>query len=230
MFVKYLLPLFFIAFISCKHSIPVDVASNEIDSGEVITNYDLFEYRNDLNAELYQSILDSVKQGLSADYFSLRMAFTQSDDYHPYGIETRTLFAEISTKLDSSKFDDAIEMLLSIQEKEFTNIRSHLYAGYAYEQLGDIFKSDFHYSIYEGLLESIYHSGDGLAPETAYLVINTTEEYDFLNWFSLQLQEQSLIHHDGYSFDLMKASDSESGENFEIFFNVTIPIRTLIRN
>jgi hypothetical protein len=56
-------------------------------------------------------------------------------------------------------------------------------------ELGDSLKSEYHYNIYDGLLNSIYDSGDGISPETAYIVITTKEEYDFLNWFGLQFND-----------------------------------------
>jgi len=49
-------------------------------------------------------------------------------------------------------------------------------------------------------------------------VINTKEEYSFQNWFNLQLIEQELFQEDGFKFDLMKVSEKNSNEEYDIYF------------
>jgi hypothetical protein len=196
-------------------------------SADTLSNYFLFDYINSLSAEDYQTKLDSIESGLSYDFFSLRMAYTHTKDYSPYGSSVSDSLKKITQFIDSLNYDSAISMINKVHEIEYVNIPSHLYLGYIYDQLGDSIKSQFHYMIYDGLLNSIYQSGDGRTPQTAYIVISTKEEYQFLNWFSLQFQSQSLIDKDEYSFDLMHVTDPNTNEEFEIYFNIELALSQL---
>ena len=199
-------------------------SSTEVDS---ISNYFLFKYIDSLDAQVYDTLLDSIKNGLSNDFFTLRMAYTKTGDYSPYDPGIDDSLKKATEFVGDQKYSDALKILIQIQEHNFVQITSHLYCGYIYLQTGDTLNSNFHYNAYTGLLNSILYSGDGNDPKTAYLVISTVEEYDFLNWFNLQTNRQSLINADGYSFDLMKVTDRDTGEKYEIYFNVEPAINTL---
>lgn len=191
------------------------------------SNYFLFGYIKSLSEADYQIKLDSIKSSLSYDFFTLRMAYTHTKDYSPYGSGVSDSLKKVTQFIDSLKYDSAISMIYKIHEIEYVNIPSHLYLGYIYDQLGDTLKSQFHYTIYDGLLNSIYQSGDGTTPQTAYIIISTKEEYQFLNWFNLQFHSQSLIDKDEYSFDLMSVSDPNKNEEFEIYFNIELALSQL---
>ena len=212
--------IFFIGF--SKKELINQQKEEEISKPDSLSNYFLFDYIQSLTAEDYTVKLDSIKNGKSNDFFTLRMAYTKTKDYSPYETDISDSLKKVHTLIDSSQFGEALSILEYIQEHNFVNISSHLYSGYIYKELGDSIKSDFHYTIYEGLLNSIYESGDGVTHKTAYIVITTKEEYAFLGWFGLQFNEQSLISLDGYSFDLMKVTDPNTREKHEIYFNIEL--------
>lgn len=218
-----ILPAIFLIF-SCasKQANIIQHKKPDATSADTLSNYFLFEYINSLSGEDYFTKLDSIKNETSADFFTLRMAYTHTKDYFPYASDISDSLKKASQLIDASKYDMAKSILDKIHEKNYVNIPSHLYYGYIYEQLGDTIKSKFHYNIYNGLLNSIYQSGDGILPETAYIVISTKEEYNFLNWFGLQFNSQSLIYEDDYSFDLMEVTDPETDETHEIYFNIEL--------
>jgi hypothetical protein len=74
-------------------------------------------------------------------------------------------------------------------------------------------------------MNSIYFSGDGESPKTAFIVMEISEEYDLLNWLKLKLREQSLILRDGYSFDIMRAFNEN--KETELFFNIDLALKNL---
>ena len=156
------------------------------------------------------------------------MAYIKTNDYSPYNSDiSDSLKKKASMLIDTLMYNKALQTLFNIQKQNYVNIVSHLYCGYIYKKTGDSIKSKYHYDIYDGLLTSIYESGDGLSPRTAYLVISTKEEYALINWLQLQFNQQSLINSDGYSFDLMDVTDPESGAEFGIYFNIELAINIL---
>jgi hypothetical protein len=191
------------------------------------SNYAIFNYFNSLDADDYYTLLDSIQKGTSTDYFTLRMAFTKTKNWLPYDTEISQKHKEINSLIGSAKYDEALKISDSILDKNYVEIETQLINGYLYKLLGDTVRSVFHYRIYEELLKSIYTSGDGKSAKTAFIVISTDEEYVFLRWFNLQSAGQSLLSEDGHSFDLLKAIDQETKEEFDIYFNIDLPFSYL---
>lgn len=192
-----------------------------------LTNYFLFDYIDSLSEKVYKTKLDSIKNGLSIDFFTLRMAYTFTKEYLPYGSDLDDSLKKANNYIESAKYNSAITLINKIQTIEYVNIPSHLYLGFIYGQLGDSIKSKFHYNIYDGLLNSIYQSGDGRTPQTAYIVISIKEEYQFLHWFNFQVRGQSRKGSDGYSFDLMSVTDPNTNDDLEIYFNIELAFSRL---
>ena len=192
----------------------------EIDS---TSNYILFDYINLLDGKDYYSLLDSIKNGKSEDFFTLRMAYTKTKIYDPYDNKIDGLRKQIRLNIKEKNFNKALEIAKEILEKRYIDIKTHLYCSDIYKQLGDSVKLNYHNGIYNGLLSSIYFSGDGKSPKTAFIVIEISEEYDLLNWLNLTQSEQYLTIKDGYSFDIIKAFN-ENRET-ELFFNIDLALK-----
>ncbi len=209
----------------------ISIYAQDTDSNDVLiespSNFFLFEYVLSLKPENYNLLLDSIKNNLSEDYFSLRMAYTKTEDYSPYDIEERDLLKKSLSLIGKLEYDEGLSVLHSIQETNFVNISSHLYCEYVYKLIGDSVKSKYHYKIYKGLLNSIYKSGDGDTPQTAYIVISPKEEYNFLNWFDLKFIEQKWVKENGYSFDIMKFINKKTKKKSEIYFNISLAFNVL---
>jgi len=197
---------------------------------DTLSNYYVFDYINSLTTRDYLTQLDSLKNYFACDFFTLRMAYTKTPDYSPYGISMGDSLKEIRKRIESNQYKKALQILNNVQKIEFVNILSHLYCGYIYRETGDSIQSEYHYFIYQSLLKSILHSGDGVSPKTAYIVISTKEEYLFLDWFNLNYSSQSLMHQDGFSFDVFSTTDPETGEEFEIYFNIQLPFDVLSKS
>jgi hypothetical protein len=220
---KKALLLIFCLLIDCS-STEKNIGRDEYSSrDDAVSNYILFEYIDLLTEEDYYALLDSVKNGLSNDFFSLRMSYTKTGIYDPYNSELDDLRKKIRLSIEEKKFNKALEFANKIFEKRYIDIKAHLYCSYIYEQLNDSAASRYHYDIYNGLMNSIYLSGDGEGYETAFIVMEVSEEYDLLRWLELRLQGQSLVVRDGYSFDIMKVFD----ENIEteLFFNIDLALK-----
>lgn len=220
---KKLLLLIFGLFIACS-SAQKNISSDEYTTeNNAISNYILFEYIDLLTEEDYHSVLDSVKKELSNDFFSLRMAYTKTKMYDPYDVKIDELRKKIKLNIEEKNFEKALEIARLILEKRYIDIKTHSYCSYIYKQLNDSVKSNYHNNIYNGLMNSIYFSGDGKSVKTAFIVMEVSEEYDLLNWLNLTQSEQSLIIKDGYRFDIIKVFD-ENRET-EFFFNIELALR-----
>lgn len=93
------------------------------------------------------------------------------------------------------------------------DILFHLYMGTALKNLERESQADIHFAWYEGLIESILKSGDGLTVETAFVTISIDEEYRILAVYELQRTGQAVV--DGC--DRLEVTDKE-GNSHVIYF------------
>jgi hypothetical protein len=194
-----------------------------INFEDSLANYFLLDYARSLTVQRYFDLVDSIKNHGSQDFLTLRLAYTQTAQYNPYDTQLSQRQTEIRRLINEEKYTAALFLADSILQDNFVDINTHLYCGFIYSQTGDSVKSNFHYYLYDQLLNSIFDSGDGLGPSTAFIVINTQEEYALLDWFKLRMQRQALKIVGGYRFDVLYCSDPVTNEEHAIFFNIELP-------
>ena len=178
-------------------------------------------------AATYAVLLEKVKaKDPALDFAALRLAYTETDAYQPYGGDAdarKAMFAALNEK----NFPRALECAEKLLAKNFLDINAHLGAARAQKELHNDERAEFHRDVGMGLITSILRSGDGKSPETAYVVISTDEEYVLLNFLGIRPSGQSLIHKDQHSYDLMKGTEKDSAETVSIYFNIDKPYGNL---
>jgi hypothetical protein len=152
----------------------------------------------------------------------LRITFTKTNDYEPYDNNFDNPFDPIYDFIDSKKYSEAITVLDSLLGKCYVNIKAHLYSGYVYKLMADSIKSDYHYNIYGGLIESILNHGDGSVPEKAFIVIFVEEEYMLLDAVNMSFSVQELTTIDNHSFDILTVYDKNTKEERKLYFNINL--------
>jgi hypothetical protein len=217
--VKLILILFIIFFNVSFCSIDSDSTNND-RSGN--SNYYYFNVFKKWTVDDYYHLLDSLKEYGTTDFFKLRITFTKTNDYEPYDSEFEDPFNPVYDFINSQKYTEAINILDSLLKKCYVNIKGHLYCGYVYKLMGDSLNSEYHYNIYNGLIESILNYGDGSVPERAFIVIFVEEEYLLLDAVNMSMGTQGLTTIDGHSFDVLTVYDKNTNEERELFFNINL--------
>ena len=170
----------------------------------------------------YNDLVAKVKGGdLSVDFKALRVAFTKTKAYSPYGGDAdgrKAAFAAI----DKKDYKAAIKAVDAMLKDDYVDMDAHVAASLAYRGMGDNEKSEFHKKVYLGLVNSIIASGDGKTPGTAYIVISTHEEYITLRALGLGSGGQALQHLDGHTFDVLTATNAKTNETLKVYFNIDI--------
>jgi hypothetical protein len=170
----------------------------------------------------YNTLVDKLKSGdTSIDFKALRIAYSQTRDYSPYGSD-RDSQAAMFEAAKSKKYKDAIKEADKILKNNYVDMEAHITEAIAYRELGDTAKADLHKAIGNGLVNSVLNSGDGKSAKTAYVVISTGEEYTILRALGLRPASQSLDHIDGHTFDVMTGTNPKTNETVKIFFNIDI--------
>jgi hypothetical protein len=177
--------------------------------------------------EVYYIELEKVKkQDPTADFKAMRLAYANTPEYNPYE-DGKELREKMNEAYGQKRYMDAIKHAEAILEKNYLNIDAHLICQLAYKMVGNYEKACFHDFVLKGLLTSIVTSGDGITPETAYVVINVREEYIILNLLDAEPKKQSLMELPGHRYDRFDVVDRKTGRVFELYFNVDLPTRWL---
>mgnify|MGYP001178136741 CR=1 FL=1 len=175
----------------------------------------------------YEALMARVKGGdPTVDFKALRIAYTETSLYNPYGGDNEAHQAMFDA-LKNKQFEKAIEHATAILNKNYVDIDAHFVCRIAYREMKNMERHREHHLITKGLIDSILGSGDGMAPETAFVVINTGEEYIILNVLGFKAQKQSLMESNGPKYDRMEAIDPKTNQKVELYFNVDLPYNWL---
>ena len=170
-------------------------------------------------------LLAAVKAGnTDIDYGRLRLSWIDSPEYKQARDTTKEEHA-MRAAMEQKNYAEALKNAEVVLANDYVNIDTHFLAFMANKGLGSADKAEFHRKVFRGLWDSILHSGDGKSLETAWVVINTREEYVVLRLLGYPPGEQSLVHRDGHSYDVMKVKSVDGGTETTFYFNVDIPFK-----
>ena len=178
----------------------------------------------------YIGLLNLAKaQPSLVDFKNLRMAFAASEHYAPYESDLESE-GSIAKLMEEERYQEAINLINSLLEKNYVNLHLHLKAVLAYRKMELDTKATNHRDFAFRLLDSIMNSGDGRSFDTAYVIIDTQEEHTMIAMLGFAFLQQRLVKHDGHDYDILTIKDNKTGEESEIYFNIDIPIKWLDNN
>jgi hypothetical protein len=179
----------------------------------------------------YRNLLSRLKGGdRSVDLQALRLAYTKTADYKPYGDNDREIRTAMFAALKEKKYDESISQAEKILAHNYVDLDSHYVCRAAYRGLKNRERFEFHDFMFMGFVKSIMAEGDASSPEKAGIVINTAEEYVILGIFGLKSKKQGLVSHNGKSYDKVDVVDPKTGKEFSIYFDIDIPYNWLTKN
>jgi len=178
----------------------------------------------------YEALLEKVKAGdTTVNFKDLRMAYTESPGYSPYGGDGeagKSMFAALKDK----DYNKALGYADTILKQKYVDIFAHMVSALAYTELKNAERAKYHQAVVQGMIQSILKSGDGKSIETAYVVIATDEEYALFNALGLRRGSQSLVKDKDHNYDRMDAVDRKTNETSTLYFNIDIPFNWLSKS
>ncbi len=170
---------------------------------------------SDYRAEL-AVVMDRSK---SADFTKLRMGYTDTKMYSPYGNgSTKPIFNAINQK----DFKKCLALSNELLKTRFPSLVGHYAAMLCNSELGQKESADFHKFVLDGLMDSIGNSGDGKSSETAFITISTDELYAFLQLAGLEVLRQALVNKNGQAYDVMTVKNPRDEKEMDLYFNISI--------
>lgn len=167
----------------------------------------------------YEKLLARVKAlDRTVDFQELRLAFTETPDYNPYGGD-REAHDALYRAFDEKEYQEAVKLAEAVLAKKYVDLDAQFVCYVAHRRLGNKNKAAFHKLVLDGLVGSILDSGDGTSPATACVVIEIREEYFILEVLGCRLKTQALTRHEGQMIDRMDVVDKE-GQDRTLYFNI----------
>lgn len=227
---KFLLQ--FLCVFSFLQSIAQDNSYNALP---VNLDYVFKEIKDENSSYFYPNLLEKFKNNDTTltimDYRFLYYGYAKQHSYKPYGISKhaeeiqKILFNKelknddyllLEEKIAMSLTDDPFDLKMIVR---LINVYKYLKKEDLAEKL--IYKHNM-------LIDTILGSGDGLSCETAFQVINVSDEYVILNVFGFQSKSQAMI--DG-TCDFLTLEDPNKEIGIDgIYFNIEIPFKKLYEN
>ena len=168
----------------------------------------------------YSRLVDRLKAGdRTVDFTELRMAFTETPAY----IGTMMgFYRPLWNTLNSRDFEGALKVVETVLQLNYAEPNAHMVASIAHGQLGRQQESQFHRFVADGLLRSVMAQGDGKTEQTAYHVIDVSEEYAVFRALNLTPKGQGAsIPKDGEPIlDRMTVVDNQKKEERTMYFAV----------
>ncbi len=170
----------------------------------------------------YTSLLEAARADPdNVDFTELRIAYASSPAYDPYRTPCVS-YTTICELIEGNEMEAVIEQVERILDEHYLDIQAHTLATIAYEALGDQTRVEYHKRFAAGLLHSILQSGDGTSFETAFKVVDLSEEYALLLALNAEVLRQELRQHEGHFFDVLEVRFSGIGQDAIIYFNIDL--------
>ncbi|KAA3643736.1 MAG: DUF4919 domain-containing protein [Bacteroidetes bacterium] len=134
------------------------------------------------------------------DYQDFRFSFIESEQFKiasAKSTEFDSLKKEMYTKMDKSEYEEIIKITKQMLSIDYTSMIAHKILRQTYKIVGDTANAAKYKTIQFGLLNSIVKKGDGQTCETAWPVIQLSEEYFILEMVGAELKKQSIDNEGG---------------------------------
>lgn len=170
--------------------------------------------------DAYSQLVDRLKSGdRTVDFTELRMAFAETANYNGMMMG---VYRQLWNPLNTKDFEGALKIVDAVLQRNYAEPNAHMVAAIAHSQLGRQEESQFHRFVAEGLVRSIMSQGDGKTQETAYRVIDISEEYAVFRMMGLTPRSQGAsAPKDGEPIvDTMTLLDNRTKEERVMYFAV----------
>ena len=148
------------------------------------------------NGGAYSDVVRTLEAGeTKINYRQFRESFLASEQFRARGARAAELDSarkRMHEMMKVSNYPEIIEAAKTIASIDYTDMEAHKILQQTYKILGDAPNQKKHHDIEFGLLNSIVKSGDGKTCQTAWPVIQVTEEYFILEMLGAKLLKQSV--------------------------------------
>lgn len=134
------------------------------------------------------------------NYQDFRFSFIESEQFivaNKNSNKLDSLKKEMYANMKTKNYTNVIGITKQMLSVDYTSMLAHKILRQTYKIIGDTINAEKHKTIQFGLLNSIVKNGDGQTCETAWKVIQISEEYFILEMIDAELLKQSVDNEGG---------------------------------
>jgi hypothetical protein len=170
----------------------------------------------------YDALVAELKAGNTMiDYQALRFARSELPGYNPYDALSDPDKGDLIRAMASNDQGRVAAIANDILSRDYTDIDAHAALATVLQRRGERDEAAMELAVANGLLRSIEQSGDGMTPETAFVVVGVAEEYSFLGARGVQVAKQSLIQTDRGPVDALEVVNPQNNQRGMVYFNIS---------
>lgn len=217
-------------------------ANNAVNAPQTQTNNPL---TNDNQQGAKQQILNYAKA--DRDYIELVAKFKREEvarldfdaivriypltsKYSPYANVEQAQKLLAFESMEQQHWDACLKATTLILEENYTSLTGHYGAMVCHSELGHLDLSEYHNVMLDGFMDTIWRSGDGKTPATAFYITSTNDLYAFVQLNGLMATSQSLVYYEQRPIDAIQVEDPQSMQESTWYFDVTAQFRRGIFN
>ena len=174
--------------------------------------------------EKYEKDFESLSYD---EYFMFYFGFSQQDAYKPYSKSLDEQLRGFDKYFEVQDYEGCVKVGEAFLKAHPFVIEAYLYIGSAYHKMGNYAKYGEYMFKYHALLESINFTGTGKSTDSAFIVIDPSDEYDLLYYLGHNTAEQSLLHQNGHDYDVLQVKDEATSKVSYLYFNIDKPYQSL---
>lgn len=189
-------------------------------------DFDAVKKSLDNSPKMYTGLLERFRQAdstLTNDEYKLiyyGQCFQKS--YNPYGNDQKN-FDSFKKYYQDEKFEQALPFALKMIDNNPLNMKMTFLALVCYHHINDVAGKANMSSRYNGIMKTIFDSGDGKSDPTAFVVMCINDEYELMANMQVQNTSQALR---GFC-DVMTLKENDLGIK-ELYFNVSKPLESMM--
>ena len=172
--------------------------------------------------DTYSEYVKTLESGnTDIDYQYFRFSFMKSKQFKIASQKLKDISQlknAMYEQMDQLNYDGIISLAKQILSIDYTNMMAHKILSQTYDMMEDADNSQKYDAIGMGLLKSIIQNGDGKSCETAWPVIQVSEEYFILEMLGVEGRHKSIISGKGLC-DRMDVTDE--GVPVTYYFDVS---------
>ena len=169
----------------------------------------------------YAAMLEQA-QAMPADFdfAKVRDLYTKTSFFNPYGTDPKTDYKKFFDRQDAGD-TTVLKDVEQYAKTHFALPEAQSRAMDMYEKAGDKNTAAYHEWALRGLIDAIWHSGDGKSAQSAIHVVNVSEEYMIMRGRKYEVGGQSLANENGRVYDVLNGTNKETGEIVKVWFDIT---------
>jgi len=167
----------------------------------------------------YTALVQAIKvQATLPAIMELRQVTVLTDGFRENSVNEQAVNQQLFEAIEVNNWAVCLHKTNEALASHYASLNSHYAAMVCRLESGETLQSQYHESVLNLLLESVWSTGDGESIDTAFQVMNTAERNAFIEFHGLEFIKHSLTRRDGQDYDVVTIYDAKKDDTFEWYF------------